>query len=64
VIFIDGSYHDSPQAQAKDRETDDKLIWGLSLEVVRFHHSADWRAICAAHTHLFGTLPRAPSHSG
>ncbi|MCC6457080.1 MAG: DEAD/DEAH box helicase [Caldilineaceae bacterium] len=57
VIFIDGSYHDSPEARAKDQQTDDKLIWELSLEVVRFHHSADWRAICAAHAHIFGNLP-------
>ena len=56
VIFIDGSYHDSPEARAKDQQTDERLTWELSLEVVRFHHSADWRAICAAHPHIFGKL--------
>lgn len=61
VVFIDGSYHDSPQARAKDQATDERL-WDLGLEVVHFHHSADWRAICAAHTHIFGSLPANRAH--
>ena len=56
VIFVDGPMHDLDPDQ--DRRIDDCLTFDMGQEVVRFHHAADWRAICAAHPHIFGTLPQ------
>jgi very-short-patch-repair endonuclease len=54
VILVDGPVHDVDPA--KDRALDDCLCFEMGQEVVRFHHAADWRSICAAHPHIFGTL--------
>jgi len=39
---------------AKDREITDCLAWDAGLTIIRFRYDADWRAICADHTHVFG----------
>ncbi|HXF62083.1 MAG TPA: helicase-related protein, partial [Caldilineaceae bacterium] len=55
VIFVDGPVHDL--TQDKDRRIDECLRFELGQEVIRFHHAADWQAICRAHSHIFGPLP-------
>ncbi|RIK52136.1 MAG: hypothetical protein DCC57_10250 [Chloroflexi bacterium] len=56
IIFVDGPIHDLDPD--KDRRIDDCLSFEMGQEVVRFHHAADWRAICAAHPHIFGAMPQ------
>jgi very-short-patch-repair endonuclease len=54
AIFVDGPHHDKPAQQAKDAEQQDRLE-DHGLTTVRFHHSADWPAVLARYTTLFGT---------
>jgi hypothetical protein len=53
VVFIDGPPHDDPTQQARDREQSAALD-DAGIEVIRFHHAADWRAVIARYPSVFG----------
>jgi hypothetical protein len=56
AIYIDGPVHDQPDIAAQDHAITECLSWDAGLTVIRFRYDADWRAICAGHSRVFGDL--------
>jgi ATP-dependent helicase YprA (DUF1998 family)/very-short-patch-repair endonuclease len=59
VIFIDGPHHDAAAQKEEDEENDEKLL-DAGFDPIRFHHTADWGAILARRTDVFGTPVSKP----
>lgn len=53
AIYIDGSHHDYPQRQARDRKQAD-LMEDYGYHVIRFGYRDDWAAILQGNKHIFG----------
>jgi very-short-patch-repair endonuclease len=56
AIYIDGPVHDQPDVAAQDHVLTECLSWDAGLTVIRYRYDADWRAICAEHTSVFGKI--------
>ena len=54
AIYIDGSYHDHPDRQARDREKE-SLLESHGYTVIRFGYRDDWDAIIDQHGWVFGS---------
>ena len=44
AIFCDGSVHDSPEQQQRDRVKRENLEWNYGYQVVQLYYAQDWRA--------------------
>lgn len=55
AIYVDGSYHDYPHRQERDREQAACLEDDLGVTVVRFGYRDDWDAIIDRFSYIFGT---------
>ena len=62
AIFIDGPPHDTPHQQEIDKQQTRSLI-EMGINVIRFHHAADWDTIFAKYPSIFGQS-RQPETEG
>ncbi|TVR19677.1 MAG: DEAD/DEAH box helicase [Anaerolineaceae bacterium] len=53
AIYIDGSHHDYPRRQERDRQQSD-CMEDHGYRVLRFGYRDDWEAILAENRHIFG----------
>ena len=54
AIYVDGTPHDFPERQERDRKQETALE-DLGWSVVRFGHRDDWSAVVAKYPEIFGT---------
>ncbi|MBI5536033.1 MAG: DEAD/DEAH box helicase [Deltaproteobacteria bacterium] len=59
LVYIDGPFHDTEEARAKDAELDERLE-DSGYTVVRFHHAEDWGARFARYRSVFGAPTSTP----
>lgn len=53
AIYIDGSHHDYPQRQGRDRRQSE-CMEDYGYHVIRFGYRDDWAGILAQYQHIFG----------
>jgi hypothetical protein len=53
VVYIDGSWHDFPDRQVRDKEHREQ-IRGLGLRVIEFGHRDDWAQVFDTYRDVFG----------
>ena len=54
IIFVDGSYHDYPERQQRDRRQTDCLE-DSGYSIIRFGYRDNWDEILQANHHIFGS---------
>lgn len=53
AVYIDGPFHDFPERARRDQEQNNAMF-DAGINVIRFHHEADWDAIVSQYPFIFG----------